>query len=217
MTLRATDVSVSYGGPWTLRPVSLEVPAGQVLAVSGPSGAGKTTLLWALSGARPPDSGTVHVADAVVTDRTGAAALGVALVPQGNGLAAVLSAYENVVVPVLDAGLRPARAARRAREALAEMGLEEWADHLVEELSGGQQQRVAIARALAAHHRVLLADEPTSDLDGANRERVLRALRRAADGGAAVVVATHDGELAAAADAELVLDDGVASWRRRAG
>ena len=119
-----------------------------------------------------------------VGGRPEAAARGIALVPQGNGLAAVLTAYENIVVPLLDGG-RVVRARRtaRAREALEVVGLEEWAEHLVEELSGGQQQRVAVARALAARASVLLADEPTSDLDGRNREVVLTALRAAADRG----------------------------------
>ena len=136
------------------------------------------------------------------------------MVPQGNGLAAVLTAYENIVVPLLDGGVPSGDADSRAREALDVVGLEEWAEHLVEELSGGQQQRVAVARALAAQASVLLADEPTSDLDGRNREVVLTALRAAADRGAVVVMATHDPEAAAAADGELALDSGEATWVR---
>jgi putative ABC transport system ATP-binding protein len=127
----------------------------------------------------------------------------------------VLTAYENIVVPLLDGGLELAEADTRAREALDMVGLGEWAAHLVEELSGGQQQRVAVARALAAQAAVLLADEPTSDLDGRNREVVLTALRAAADRGAAVVLATHDPEAAAEADGELALDTGEATWVRR--
>ena len=214
MTLHARDVSVAYGERTALEPLSLAVPSGTLLAVVGPSGAGKTSLLWALAGALAPATGSVALDDTPVTDRASAAALGIAVVPQGNGLAAVLSAYENVVVPLLDAGVPPTEAAERATVALTEVGLEEWAGHLVEELSGGQQQRVAVARALAARGRVLLADEPTSDLDVGNRERVLQSLRAAADAGAVVVLATHDEEAASSADAELALDAGRHTWRR---
>jgi putative ABC transport system ATP-binding protein len=210
-------VEVRYGGLVAVAPLSLTVSAGQVLAVTGPSGAGKTSLLWLMAGALEPDRGSVLVDGSPVGDRPAAAARGVAVVPQGNGLAAVLTAYENIVVPLLDAGAPPDEAEVRAREALTAVGLEEWSEHLVEELSGGQQQRVAVARALAGHASVLLADEPTSDLDGRNREVVLHALRGAADRGAVVVLSTHDPEAAAAADGELALDSGEATWVRRLG
>jgi putative ABC transport system ATP-binding protein len=209
------DVEVRYGSLVAVDTVSLTVSAGQVLAVTGPSGAGKTSLLWLMAGALDPDRGTVLVDGVPVGRRAQAAARGVAVVPQGNGLAAVLTAYENIVVPLLDRGVAPAEADTRAREALGVVGLEEWSDHLVEELSGGQQQRVAVARALAGHASVLLADEPTSDLDGRNREVVLHALRSVAERGAVVVLATHDPEAAAAADGELALDSGTATWVRQ--
>jgi len=96
----------------------------------------------------------------------------------------------------------------------AMLDLEQSATHLVDELSGGQQQRVALARTLAMAPAVVLADEPTSDLDAANRQRVVQALRAQADAGSVVVMATHDAEAAAEFDAELGLDDGLASWRR---
>jgi putative ABC transport system ATP-binding protein len=211
------EVEVHYGDLVALAPLSLEVPGGRVLAVTGPAGAGKSSLLWAMAGALEPAHGQVRVDGVAVGARPDAAARGIALVPQGNGLAAVLTAYENIVVPLLDGGLTSSEAAARAREALEVVGLEEWADHLVEELSGGQQQRVAVARTLAARADVLLADEPTSDLDGHNREVVLSALRAAADRGAVVVLATHDPEAAAAADGELALDAGEATWVRALG
>ncbi|WP_028653344.1 ATP-binding cassette domain-containing protein [Nocardioides halotolerans] len=212
--LDLADVDVRYGGLLAIAPLSLTVPGGKLLAVTGPSGAGKTTLLWLMAGALEPDRGTVEVDGVPVGGRPEAAARGIVLVPQGNGLAAVLTAYENIVVPLLDGGVPSREADDRARQALEEVGLEEWAGHLVEELSGGQQQRVAVARALAARASVLLADEPTSDLDGRNREVVLHALRAAADRGAVVVLATHDPEAAAAADGELALDAGEATWVR---
>ena len=201
--LALESVEVRYGGLVALATLSLTVPAGQMLAVTGPSGAGKTSLLWLMAGALEPDRGSVQVDGSPVGDRPEAAARGIAMVPQGNGLAAVLTAYENIVVPLLDGGVPSGEADSRARQALVVVGLEEWAEHLVEELSGGQQQRVAVARALAAEASVLLADEPTSDLDGRNREVVLTALRAAADRGAVVVLSTHDPEAAAAADGGL--------------
>jgi putative ABC transport system ATP-binding protein len=185
-----------------------------MLAVTGPSGAGKTSLLWALAGATP-FRGTVVVDDAPVVDRADAARRGIALIPQGNGLPSFLTAEENVLVPLLSAGVPVADARLRSRDALAQVGLEQFTAHLVEELSGGQQQRVAVARTLAARPRLLLADEPTSDLDAPNRQRVIQALRNEADAGAAVVMATHDAEAAAELDAELRLDDGVMTWCRK--
>ena len=213
--LELESVEVRYGGLVAIAPLSLTVPAGRMLAITGPSGAGKTSLLWLMAGALEADRGTVRMDGSPVGDRPEAAARGIAVVPQGNGLAAVRTAYENIVVPLLDGGLSAGEADGRAREALEVVGLEEWAEHLVEELSGGQQQRVAVARALAAHASVLLADEPTSDLDGRNREVVMAALRAAADRGAVVVLATHDPEASAAADGELALDSGEATWVRR--
>ena len=125
-----------------------------------------------------------------------------------------VSAEENVLVPLLSAGVGPVESAERTRGALTLVGLAESGRHLTEELSGGQQQRVAIARALAARATVLLADEPTSDLDSTNRERVIAALRAEAAAGAVVLMSTHDPEAAAQADAEIALDDGEMSWAR---
>ena len=135
--------------------------------------------------------------------------------PQGNGLTSFLTTAENVLVPLLARGVSSTAARRRCVSALAAVGLEESAGHLVEELSGGQQQRVALARSLAQEPSVLLADEPPSDLDAANRQRVIAAMRVLAGSGAIVVMATHDPEAAAQLDAELGLDDGAMAWKRR--
>ncbi|MEP6762238.1 MAG: ATP-binding cassette domain-containing protein, partial [Sporichthyaceae bacterium] len=170
--LRAAGLRVEYGAVVALHDIDLVVQPGELVSVTGPSGAGKTSLLWALAGALSPAGGTVHLGDTAVSGREQASGLGIAVVPQGNALANALTAHENVLVPLLAAGVTPADAARRTSQALALVGLEESGGHLIEELSGGQQQRVALARAFAAEATVLLADEPTSDLDAANRERM---------------------------------------------
>jgi len=216
--LVATDLSVEYAGRRgplrALQPLDLELAAGTFLAVTGPSGAGKSSLLWALGGALRPATGIVTVAGEQVTDRERAASLGIALIPQGNGLAGSLSAEENILVPLLTRRVEPAEALRRTSAALELVGLADSYRHLVDELSGGQQQRVALARALAQQPRVILADESTSDLDAGNRARMIGALRRETQRGAVVVLATHDPEAAAEADAELALDQSVATWAR---
>jgi putative ABC transport system ATP-binding protein len=212
--LSVTGLTVRYDTVVAVHEVRFTVPPGGMLAVTGPSGAGKSSLLWALAGALTY-AGTVEVEGVPVTDRPDAASRGIALIPQGNGLPSFLTAEENVLVPLLGAGVPVNDAQERVRQALALVGLDQSTRHLVEELSGGQQQRVALARTLAAAPRVLLADEPTSDLDAPNRQRVLQALRAEADSGAVVVMATHDAEAAAELDAELRLDDGVMTWVRK--
>ena len=213
--LSAVDLSVSYGDVVALRDVAVHLHPGQLLAVTGPSGSGKSSLLWALAGAISPSSGAVRFGDVQLSDRDQAARLGIALIPQGNGLATALTAQENILVPMIAGGTRAAEARRRSDEALRLVGLEESGHHLIEELSGGQQQRVALARAFAARATVLLADEPTSDLDAVNRERTMAALRAEAARGAIVVMSTHDPEAAGQTDGELALDEGVARWTRR--
>jgi putative ABC transport system ATP-binding protein len=201
-------VAVRYGSVVAVDDVDLVVPPGNLLALTGPSGAGKSSLLWAVAGAVRPVAGEVTVRETRITDRGTAIRAGVALIPQGNGLAGVLTAHENVAFPLLATGTGPGEVATRAAAALADVGLAESGDHLVEELSGGQQQRVAVARGLATEAPVLLADEPTSELDHANRGRVLDLLRAQASRGAVVIMATHDPEAAAVCDAEVRLDDG---------
>jgi putative ABC transport system ATP-binding protein len=210
--LTAEGVTVRYGDLVAVHDATLTVEAGTVLAVTGPSGAGKSSLLWALAGALRPSGGRVRVDGSDVADRRRAAELGVSLVPQGNGLAAHLTAYENVLVPLLALGVGAREAREASLRALSDVGLEEATSHLVEELSGGQQQRVAVARSLAARPRVLLSDEPTSELDSATRERVVGLLRGEADRGAAVVLATHDPAASRAGDVELALDEGWPRW-----
>ncbi|HSF34740.1 MAG TPA: ATP-binding cassette domain-containing protein [Nocardioides sp.] len=216
--LRCTDLGVAYGELVAVRPLDLLVPGGRMVAVTGPSGAGKSSLLWALAcGLRPAAAtvtGAVQVDGRALGTRDDAALAGVVLVPQGNGLSATLSAEESILVPLLGLGVPPREASNRVAEQLDRVGLAGFGRHLVDQLSGGQQQRVALARAFALGPRVLLADESTSDLDAGNRELMITALGQEAARGAAVVLATHDPEAAARADAVLSLDEGTATWVR---
>jgi putative ABC transport system ATP-binding protein len=205
-----------------LRDVSVAAEPGRMLAVTGLSGAGKTTLLWAMAGllrpvagsvavaATVPVAGTVAVSGVPLRDHDHAVAERIVLIPQDNGLAAILTAQENVQVALIANGAGAGDARRRAAESLHRVGLTGQADHLVEELSGGQQQRAAVARGLALAGDVVLADEVTSELDAANRQHVLDLLREEAVRGAAVVLATHDPDAAAICDSELHLVDGSA-------
>ncbi|MEP6631772.1 MAG: ATP-binding cassette domain-containing protein [Lapillicoccus sp.] len=206
--LVATGVTLVLGDRRVLDDVSLDLAPGSFTALTGPSGAGKSTLLWVLAGALTPTSGTVTYAGRPVGDRSAAAHHGVALVPQGNALVAALTARENIVVPLLVLGAPADEARERAETALASTRLADAGHHLVEELSGGQQQRVAVGRGLASRASVLLADEPTSELDAATREAIVGLLADEARAGAVVLMATHDAWCADQADAEYHLDEG---------
>ncbi|MGB2935905.1 MAG: ATP-binding cassette domain-containing protein [Nostocoides sp.] len=206
--LEVAGVGVQWANHTALEDITFTAEPGTFLAVTGPSGAGKSTLLWVLAGASAPTTGRVTVGGEVVTDRAAAARSGIAFIAQGNALSAALTALENVLVPLLAAG-RPAPEARSAAAAaLDAVGLGASHTHLVEELSGGQQQRVAIARALATRPALLLADEPTSDLDAETRERIVALLADQAAAGVLVVMATHDAWCAEQADREIHLDAG---------
>jgi putative ABC transport system ATP-binding protein len=213
--LRVEGVTVRYGSTEAVSSATFDAFAGEFIAVTGHSGAGKSSLLWAIGGAVSFE-GAVRLGADEVRDRAQAARLGIEVIPQGSALAVLLSAQENVALPLLARGVRPDHAQRRAQSALESVGLHESGSHLAEELSGGQQQRVAVARGLALRGHVLLADEPTSELDHDNRERVLALLRAEARRGAIVIMATHDPEAAAQADSEVRLDDGQLSLVRAA-
>ena len=210
--LRATGIEVRYRDVVAVRPLDLALSPGRMVAVTGPSGAGKSSLLAALAGLIPPSAGELSVAGRPIAGRDEAVAAGIVVIPQGNALIRILTAIENVAVPLVAA--RRADARERAEAALLALGLDEAADQLLEELSGGQQQRVAVARGLAERGAYLLADEPTSELDAGNRSRVMALLRAEARRGAGVLVATHDPEAAATCDAELRLDEGRSHWAR---
>ena len=213
LPLDASRITIDLGGRRVLDEVDLRLAPGSFTALTGPSGAGKTTLLWILAGALAPTSGTVRyagrpVAGAGSADRALASPEGVVMVPQGNTLVAPLTGRENIVVPLLVLGVDAAAAGARADLALDAVRLGESGNHLVEELSGGQQQRVAVGRGLAAQGSVVLADEPTSDLDADTREVIVSLLAAEAAAGAVVLMATHDSWCADQADAEYHLDEG---------
>lgn len=212
--LSAEGITVDRGTMLALDDVWLQLEPGTFTALTGPSGAGKSTLIWVLAGALAPTAGTVSFAGRPITDRARAAADGVGIIAQGNALATPMTGLENLVVPLLAHGIRPAEARSRAEAALELVGLGDSTNHLVEEFSGGQQQRVAIARAIALRPRVLLADEPTSDLDAGTREKIVALLAAEADAGAIVLMATHDQWCADQADAEWHLDEGHLSRAR---
>jgi len=205
--LKARGLGYVRNGQQILAGVDVTVEAGESLAVTGPSGSGKTSLLAILSGLAAPTAGEVHLDGALLTGFAGPA-LGVSVVLQGYGLVSLLTAAENIEVALRSAGRPPAGAARAARAALDQLGLAAHADQLIEELSGGQQQRTAVARALALEPRLLIADEPTAELDPAARAVALARMFAVAAAGGALVLATHDPEVADRCDRVLDL-----SWQ----
>jgi putative ABC transport system ATP-binding protein len=202
--LKASGLGYERDGRQIFAGLDFAVEAGESLAVTGPSGSGKTSLLAILSGLTQPTSGQVHIDGALLTGPAGPA-LGVSVVLQGYGLVSLLSAAENIEVVLRAAGRPPAEAARATRQALARLGLEAQADQFVEELSGGQQQRTAVARALALEPRLLVADEPTAELDPVARGVALAQMFAVVANGGALVLATHDPEVAARCDRSVSL------------
>ena len=188
--------------------IDLTFRAGEVTAVSGPSGSGKTTMLSIAGGLLEPTSGTTAYAGASMWRGTGDPRPEVAFVLQVYGLFPILYARENVSVALRARGVKPAEADERAEAALARFHIADLGDRQVEELSGGQMQRVALARGLCVGAEVLLADEPTSELDEGNRGMVLAELRKEAERGSVVVVATHDPAVVDVCDRHYVLDEG---------
>ncbi len=207
-TLTARGLAVRLGDRLVLDDVDLEAAGGELVALVGPSGSGKTTLLQVLAGEVAPDAGEVQVDGSTLRpgDRQHTARLGRVL--QLHALVPVLTAAENVELALRVRGFPGAAARERAEQALARVGLGEVPDRLVTRLSGGQQQRVAVARALATGPAVVLADEPTSELDAATRDVVVGELRREAARGALVLVATHDAAVARACDRQVSLAAG---------
>ena len=213
--IRVTDIHKSFGTLEVLKGVSLDVAQGEVVSIGGASGAGKTTLLQIIGTLSRPDGGRVEI-DGRDVSALGDRALSqfrnerIGFVFQFHHLLAEFTAFENVCIPGL-IGRRPrADVERRAAELLDMMSLAARRDHKPGQLSGGEQQRVAIARALVNSPAVLLADEPSGNLDSHNRDEIHRLffdLRERL--GQTVVIVTHDENLAAMADRKITMSDGL--------
>jgi putative ABC transport system ATP-binding protein len=215
--LRARNLSKDYpmNGETVhaLRGVSLEVRSGEYVAVAGPSGSGKSTLLQLMGGIDTPSAGTVEIMGTQLeslSDRelTRLRLTRLGFIFQRFHLLPMLTARENVELPMAEAGVSGRERRARALELLAYVGVEHRAGHRATQLSGGEMQRVAIARALANRPALLLADEPTGELDAATGEEILALFRRLNADGTTLVVVTHDDRLAAQSGRILHMLDG---------
>jgi putative ABC transport system ATP-binding protein len=193
MTLRCTGLHVTGGDRTLLPPTDLELAAGETLAVVGPSGAGKTSVLTVLGGLLRPAAGTATLDDIDVR-RVPRNQIGVVTSPVL--LAATLSVAENIGIPLQAAGWEPDAIRQRVNDLLERLALDGVADRESSRLSGGQRQRVAVARAVAPAPPLIIADEPTSELDHDSRERVLALVRTATASGSIVVLSTNDESVA---------------------
>ncbi|MDR1608497.1 MAG: ABC transporter ATP-binding protein [Deltaproteobacteria bacterium] len=208
--LEIFNVSKIYGSVVALNNISLAVPQGQWLAIMGPSGSGKTTLMNIIGCLDTPSEGKVLLDDLNLGNlsHSGLTAIrreSIGLIFQEFHLISYLTALENVMVAQYYHSLVDEV---EALEALARVGLRERAKHLPKQLSGGEQQRVCIARALINHPKLILADEPTGNLDEANENLVMDILRQLRDQGSTIIVVTHAQEVAARAERVIVLEHG---------
>ncbi len=197
-----------------LRGVDLHVAAARFVAIMGPSGSGKSTLLYILGALEPPTEGRLLLEGTDVgrlsdSDRTLLRRRRIGFVFQQFNLLPIFSAAENVALPLRLEGIREAEAQRRATEALATVGIEHRARHLPSQLSGGEQQRVAVARALVTRPALILADEPTGNLDSVAGNQLITMLRRLVDDERqTLVLVTHDNNVASRADRVIHVRDG---------
>jgi putative ABC transport system ATP-binding protein len=208
-SLRLDGIELAIGGRQILHPMTVEFRPGEVTAVSGPSGSGKTSMLSVAGGLIAPTEGVVRYNGEPTWQGDGDPPSEVAFVLQVYGLVPILTARENVAIALRARGADVETIDERASEALDRFHIGDLGERQVEELSGGQMQRVACARAFVVGAEVLLADEPTSELDEGNREHVMAELRIEARRGVVVVVATHDSAVVDAADRHIVIDEGM--------
>lgn len=204
-----------------LKDVCIDLPAGKSISITGPSGSGKTSLLMLLGGLEAPTSGDVIINGQRLNglDEDALAAFrrdNIGIVFQNFHLIPTMTALENVAIPLEFAGAPDAFA--RARAALAAVGLDQRLDHYPSQLSGGEQQRVAVARAFAPRPRLILADEPTGNLDADTGEKVMEALfSLSREQGTTLLLVTHDEALAARCDLSLHIHDGCITQNDGAG
>ena len=212
--IKATEITKSYGNLQVLKGISLEVAAGEVVSVVGPSGAGKTTLLQILGTLSKQDAGHISM-NGMRTDQLTGSKLArfrnmhIGFVFQFHQLLPEFNAHENVCIPGFIANRPRKEVEERARELLDFLGLEDRLDHKPSELSGGEQQRVAVARALINEPEVILADEPSGNLDTENKQelhKLFMTLREKFQ--KTLVIVTHDHSLAALADRIITMKDG---------
>jgi putative ABC transport system ATP-binding protein len=212
--LRLEDVVKEYpGGVKALRGVSIEIGAGEQLAIVGPSGSGKTTTLTILGTLERPSSGMVEVAGRDVvkaseTELAGLRAHEIGFVFQGFHLQEAMTARDNVSNGMLYTGMPAGERRQLARAALERVGLGHRVEHRPQQLSGGERQRVAIARALAKRPAIILADEPTGNLDSRAGAEVLGLLHGLADEGATLALITHDAQIAETFPRRIQMRDG---------
>ena len=212
--IEVRNIHKSFGDLEVLHGVSLDIADGEIVSIVGASGAGKTTLLQIMGSLLAADSGEVTI-DGVALSKLGDDALSkfrnshIGFIFQSYHLLPEFSALENVMMPMLIAGGRRNDAELRAHELLSMVGMSHREEHKPEALSGGEQQRVAIARALMMHPSVVLADEPTGNLDSATREEIQRLFVELRDRtGQTFVIVTHDEALAARSDRTIHMSDG---------
>ena len=196
-----------------LRALDLTLEAGEYVAIMGPSGSGKSTLLNLIGLLDRPDAGAYRFAGRDVTtlsadEQARVRRERIGFVFQSFHLVPRLTAAENITLPLMLAGIEPAERARRVKQALADFGLADRAEHRPDQLSGGQRQRVAIARATIMRPALILADEPTGNLDRATGEEVMRLLEVLNANGVTLVVVTHDATLGARARRQISMEDG---------
>lgn len=212
--IECRNIFKSYGTLEVLHDLSLTVERGEVVSIVGASGAGKTTLLQIIGTLSRPDSGSVVIDGTDVStmrDRelSGFRNSKIGFVFQFHNLLPEFTAFENVCIPGLIGGRDRSEVERRAAELIDMMGLRDRRDHKPAEMSGGEQQRIAIARALINSPAVLLADEPSGNLDTRNRDEIHRLFLELRDRlGQTIMIVTHDEKLAGMADRRIVMSDG---------
>ncbi|MDR2126827.1 MAG: ABC transporter ATP-binding protein [Prevotellaceae bacterium] len=212
--ITVSNLYKNYGKLEVLKNIQLNIAKGEVVSIAGASGAGKTTLLQIMGTIGNPDKGKVFINNIDVFSLRGKTLANfrnkhIGFVFQFHNLLAEFTAVENICIPAFIANERQSKAEKRAKEILSFLNLEERANHKPSQLSGGEQQRVAIARALINNPDVILADEPSGNLDSKNRDEIHKLFFKLRDTfGQTIVIVTHDKNLAETADRKIIMSDG---------